>query len=202
MNDSHRFLYLLKRRIAMIFESKAITLKDGREALFRAPSISDATELIEHLKLVGAETPYLSSEPEEYAAMTVEAEEKWIKEHLEDPRQLVIVVEIEGKIVGTSNLRFFKQKTTRHRAEIGISIQRAYWSLGIGSALFTEMIQAAKEYGTKILELSFLEGNDRAKALYERFDFHIIAEIPNAFWRSDGRVQKEYRMQKMLDVER
>lgn len=183
----------------MIFKEKYLSIKNGRRALFRAPRVEDARDLIEHLTIVGGETPYLSSEPDEYAAMTVEAEEKWIKEHLEDPRQLVIVVEIEGKIVGTSNLRFFKQKTTRHRAEIGISIQRAYWSLGIGSALFTEMIQAAKEYGTKILELSFLEGNDRARALYERFDFHIVAEIPNAFWRSDGRVQKEYRMQKILD---
>ena len=183
----------------MIFKERHLPLKNGQPALFRAPRIEDAKELIEHLTIVGGETPYLSSEPDEYAAMTLEAEEKWIKDHLEDPRQLVIVVEIEGKIVGTSNLRFFKQKTTRHRAEIGISIQRAYWSLGIGSALFTEMIQAAKEYGTKILELSFLEGNDRARALYERFDFHIVAEIPNAFWRSDGRVQKEYRMQKILD---
>ena len=183
----------------MIFKERQLSLKSGQPALFRAPRIEDAKELIEHLTIVGSEPPYLSSEPDEYAAMTVEAEEKWIKDHLEDPRQLVIVVEIEGKIVGTSNLRFFKQKTTRHRAEIGISIQRAYWSLGIGSALFTEMIQAAKEYGTKILELSFLEGNDRARALYERFDFHIVAEIPNAFWRSDGRVQKEYRMQKILD---
>ena len=130
--------------------------------------------------------------------MTVEGEEDWIRVHLDDPRQLVIVCELDGRIVGTCNLRFFKQLTTRHRAEIGISIQRAYWSLGIGSALFREMISAAEANGTAILELSFLEGNERARALYERFGFETVARIPNAFWRRDGSVQSEYRMQRML----
>ena len=182
----------------MIFESKELKLRDGRCAILRAPRTEDAAALIRHLTLVGGETPYLSTEPEEYAAMNLKDEEKWIEEHLDDPRQLAIVCEIDGGIVGTSNLRLYKQMTTRHRAEIGISIQRAYWSLGIGTALILEMIAAAEGHGTKILELSFLEGNERARALYERLGFRVVAEIPNAFWRKDGKVQKEYRMQRVM----
>lgn len=46
------------------------------------------------------------------------------------------------------------------------------------------------------MELSFIEGNIRAQHLYKKFDFHIIADIPNAFKLKDGTYLKEFYMQK------
>lgn len=38
----------------MRFPSKRITLKNGQEAILRSPEVSDASELLEHLKRVCA----------------------------------------------------------------------------------------------------------------------------------------------------
>ena len=182
----------------MQFEEKKILLKDGEEAILRAPRIEDAQELLNHLKITCGETDFLSMYPEEYDAMSVESEEAWITSHLESPDALVICCAVDGTIVGTCDLRFNQKITTSHRASLGITVQRRYWNLGIGSAMFEEMIAACTARGIEIMELEFLEGNDRAKHLYEKFGFRVVSEKPNAFKRKDGRMQKEYYMQKYL----
>ena len=80
-----------------------------------------------------------------------------------------------------------------------IAIHQEYWGLGIGSAMFAELISAAKANpSTEILELEFIEGNDRARALYEKYGFEIVGERPNAFKYKDGSFRKEFFMQKKL----
>ena len=39
---------------------------------------------------------------------------------------------------------------------------------------------------TEIVELDFIEGNDRAKALYEQFGFKVVAVKPNYCKLKDG----------------
>ena len=86
-----------------------------------------------------------------------------------------------------------------HRAVIAIAILEKYWNLGIGSAFFTEMIEAAKARdGIEIVELDFIEGNSRARALYEKFGFRITGMIPNAIKLRDGSYKSEYQMQLIL----
>ena len=48
------------------------------------------------------------------------------------------------------------------------------------------------------MELEFIEGNDRAKHLYEKFGFRVVAEKPNAFKLKDGTYRNEFYMQKYL----
>ena len=76
--------------------------------------------------------------------MGVEGETAWIRSHLESPDSLVICCEMEGKIVASCDLRFNSKIKTSHRAALGITVRRAYWGLGIGSAMFEAMITAAK----------------------------------------------------------
>ena len=64
--------------------------------------------------------------------------------------------------------------------------------------MMTELIAAAEERGAEIIELEFVEGNDRAKRLYEKFGFKVVCEKPNAFKLKDGRYRSEFHMQKYL----
>ena len=70
--------------------------------------------------------------------------------------------------------------------------------MGIGTALFQEMIQIAKEKDIAQLELTVIEGNERAKALYEKMGFSVVAEHPNAIRLKDGTMLKEFLMIKTL----
>ena len=52
--------------------------------------------------------------------------------------------------------------------------------------------------GIEIVELEFVEGNDRARTLYEKFGFRIVGERPNALKFKNGKMAKEYFMQRIL----
>ena len=100
---------------------------------------------------------------------------------------------------GNCEITFRSGMKTGHRAVVAIAILEKYWNLGIGSAFFTEMIEAAKASdGIEIVELDFIEGNSRARALYEKFGFRITGMIPNAIKLRDGSCKHEYQMQLIL----
>ena len=183
----------------MIFEDKKITLKDGRTAILKTPCIEDAEKMLHYIKTACGETDFLARYPEEWNGVTVESEEKWVKNLRESQSTLAITCYIDGVIAGNCEINFRGGMKTSHRATVAIAILKEYWNLGIGSAMFSELIAAAEERPEiEIVELEFVEGNDRAKALYEKFGFKVVGERPNAFKLKDGRLLKEYFMQKEL----
>jgi len=181
----------------MIFEEKQITLKDGRTAILKSPCVEDAEKLLNYLKKACEETNFLSRYPEEWNS-TKEQEEAWVDHIRNSPNTLGITCYVDGNVAGNCEIRFLSGIKTAHRATIAIALLKAYWNLGIGSAMFSEMIAAAKEHGTEIMELEFLEGNDRAKHLYEKFGFRVVSDKPNAYKLKDGTYLREFYMQKYL----
>ena len=182
----------------MIFRETTFQLKDGRNAVLRSPCESDAEEMLGYIVRASGETDFLVHYPEEYSGMSVVREEKWINARISSPYALPICCVLEGKIVGMCELRFNSAIKASHRVSLAITVQKAYWSLGIGSFMFEEMIAAASRRGAEIMELEFVEGNDRARRLYEKFGFRVVSEKPNAFKLKDGRYLGEFYMQKYL----
>ena len=183
----------------MIFEDKQITLKDGRTAILKTPCIEDAEKMLNYIKQSCGETDFLARYPEEWDGMTMESEERWIKNIRSSPNTIGVACYINGEIAGNCEINFRGGIKTAHRATVAIAILKEFWNLGIGSAMFAELIAAAEERPEiEFVELEFVEGNDRAKALYEKFGFQIVGERPNAFKLKDGRLLKEYFMQKEL----
>lgn len=181
----------------MIFEEKQILLKDGRTAILKSPCVEDAEKLLNYLKKACEETNFLSRYPEEWNS-TKEQEEAWVDHIRNSPNTLGITCYVDGNVAGNCEIRFLGSIKTAHRATIAIALLKAYWNLGIGSAMFSEMIAAAKEHGTEIMELEFLEGNHRAKHLYEKFGFRVVSDRPNAYKLKDGTYLREFYMQKYL----
>lgn len=183
----------------MIFEDKQITLKDGRTAILKTPCIEDAEKMLDYIKKACSETEFLLRYPEEWDSVSIESEEKWVKNLRETQSTLPITCYINGEIAGNCEINFKSGIKTSHRATVAIAILKEYWNLGIGSAMFAEIISAAEARPeTEIIELEFVEGNDRAKALYKKFGFEVVCERPNAYRLKDGRLLKEYFMQKKL----
>ena len=152
-----------------------------------------------YIKKACGETDFLSRCAEEWESVSIESEEKWIESMASSPDSVAIACYVDGRTAGNCEIRMLGGIKTRHRATVGIAILREYWGLGIGSAMFEELIAAAQaREGIQIVELEFIEGNDRARALYEKFGFHIVGERPNAFKLKDGRMLKEYFMQKEI----
>ncbi len=182
----------------MILQPKQITLKNGRTAILRTPEVSDAAEMLAYITKACGETEFLARYPEEWASMSIEREQAWIKNLRESPGSLAITCFVDGELAGNCEIGFKPGIKMGHRATVAIAILQEYWGLGIGSAMFEEMFAAAREHGTMIMELEFIEGNDRARHLYEKFGFRIVAEKPNAIRLRDGKLLSEFIMQKHL----
>ena len=75
---------------------------------------------------------------------------------------------------------------------------KQYWGLGIGSALFEEMAVQARSWKLEHLILSYIEGNDRARRLYEKVGFREVARIPDAYRLKDGSMHQDIWMMKKL----
>ena len=88
---------------------------------------------------------------------------------------------------------------TCHRASLAIALRREYWGRGIGTAMFRELIAAARQRGVTQLELDYIEGNDRGRSLYEKMGFRPWGELPDGIRQSDGSMRRLIYMYLPLD---
>ncbi|MCQ2592511.1 MAG: GNAT family N-acetyltransferase [Treponema sp.] len=183
----------------MKIENIIFTLKDGRKAVLRNGQESDAQGLYDYLVKSAAETHFILREPEDCIAYSVEGEKKFINSSLENPYQLMLVCEVEGKIAGNCQIDFNGKIKLHHKANIGIALLKDYWGQGIGSQMFEAMIKAAKNFGgVTRLNLDVVEGNKRALALYKKFGFEEVCRFPDALMLKDGTYLAEIRMTKKM----
>ena len=111
----------------------------------------------------------------------------------------MLVCIVDGKVAGNCDISWNNRIKTRHRASVAIALLKEYWNLGIGSRLFEELVRIAEENENILqMELEFIEGNSRARALYEKFGFRITGVRPNAIRLKDGTLLNEYTMIKEI----
>lgn len=182
----------------MYFEPMEIPLKDGRTAIFRAPCAEDAQGMLDYLKAACSETDFLLRSAEECESMTIEGEAAWLTRSAEDPNCFMITCEVDGEIAGNCEIRFDTRIKLRHRAVIGIGLKQKFWGLGIGTAMFRAMeAEARRRPGIHHIMLEFIEGNSRARALYEKMGFRVVAVNPGNVMLKTG-IANEYIMNKIL----
>ena len=169
----------------MLYEKKKITLKDGREAVLKAPDPSEAAAMLRFLKTLASETEFILRYPEE-CTETDEQEAAFLESVNQSPTDLMIVCTVDGEIAGNCQISFHKRQKIAHRADIAIGVLQKYWGLGIGTALLAELERAAERKGILQLELEYIEGNERGKALYEKTGFVPVGERPDAIRLRDG----------------
>ena len=160
---------------------KEITLKDGRTCLLRSGTAEDAQAVLEIFILTHAQTDFLATYPEE-TTFTVDQEAAFLQKKLESENELELIAVVDGKIAGTAGIDALgRREKMRHRASFGISIDRAYWGLGIGWALTEGCIECAGAAGYSQMELEAVADNERALALYRKAGFVEYGRNPKGF---------------------
>ena len=69
----------------------------------------------------------------------------------------------------------------KHRAGFGISVDKAFWGLGIGRELMRACIGCAKSAGNARFELDVVAENERAAAFYLSGGFAEYGRNPRGF---------------------
>ena len=145
--------------------TKTITLKDGRNCVLRNGTDQDGQALLDIFNLTHAQTDYLLSYPDE-TTMTAEQEAQFLKGKAESENEIEILAEIDGSVVGSAGIGCVgKKDKVKHRAEFGISVDKAYWKIGIGRALMEACIECARAAGFVQMELEVVAENEKAIAL-------------------------------------
>ena len=179
----------------MIIRETEFTLKDGRKAVFRSPREEDIPGMLDYLYQTACETEFVLRYPEECGKYTAEGEKALFDRVNASDCEAMLVCLADGEIAGTCQITWSRSIKTGHRAIVAIAIRRAWWGLGMGTRLMEELIRIA-EANENILqiELGFIEGNARARALYEKMGFRITGVMVNAIRLKDGTLLNEYLM--------
>ena len=185
--------------VGMTIQKFTFTLKDGRKAVVRSPREEDVPELLSYLSRSSAETEFLLRYPEECGKYTPEKEKQLIENWNASDCDAMLVCLVDGRLAGNCHVSWNNSIKTGHRASVAIALLQAYWGLGIGTRLMEEMIRIARQ-NERILqvELEFVEGNARARALYEKAGFRIAGVHPDAIRLKDGTLLNEYTMIKKI----
>lgn len=169
----------------MKYTPEKFELKDGRICIIREIEVKDAAETVEYLKTVMGESDFLYSYPEEIT-LTVDKEEKMIKGFNESENILMLVAEMDGKLIANGQVSRSKKRKMRHRGNVAVTVLKEFWNLGLGKKMLLCLEDHAKVWGLSQLELDYFSGNERGQILYEKIGFVKVGEIPNAFVLKDG----------------
>lgn len=158
----------------------------------------DAENLLTMMQKVGKETDFLVMDEKE-ASLTpavLEIEIDYLRDSINN---LLLVAIIDETIIGTISVRAAEQYRISHVGEIGISILKEYWGMGIGTMMLEEALFWAKENGVLFrLELDVQTRNERAVHLYKKLGFQIEATMERGVRKDNGEFLDVYRMSLLI----
>lgn len=180
----------------MIVEPKEFVLKNGLKVVVKTPEVDDALNVLNNIIAVAKSTHFLLSEPEDFQKYidNIDLEKQRLQQY-RDGKDYMFAVYLDDKVIAISSLDLYKHVKDQHRAHIGISVQKEYWDLGIGTILFKEMIKTARSIpGIEQIELGVVSINERAKHLYEKMGFRKVGTLPHQLKLKDGTYYDEDMM--------
>ena len=102
---------------------KHFVSKSGANVTVRSASDQDASAILSLAKSVIEEEIYQLTSAAEFK-MTVEAEEKWIRSHFENPHHLILLAVLDNEIVGMLDFSNGHRQRIAHTGEFGMSVAK------------------------------------------------------------------------------
>lgn len=151
----------------------------------RKATANDAEKILEYCKIIGSESDNLTF-GSEGVSMTVEREAEYLESIQNSDKQLYLVADLDGEIVGTGNYSGFGKPRLAHRGEISIAVKKDLWGNHIGTRFLEEIISFAKNTSkAELISLEVRSDNERAIALYKKFGFQTIGTF-KGFMKING----------------
>lgn len=161
------------------------------EFKIREAQPSDAEQILLNAKICGGETDNLSY-GEEGFSFTLEQEKLFLENLLKSHNQILLVAEVDDKIVGTASYTTSIVKRLAHRGCIGLCVQREYWNQGIATSFMKHLIKFGKEAKAKIISLGVRSDNEAAIHLYKKFGFEKIGTFEGYYEINNELIDVDY----------
>jgi hypothetical protein len=167
----------------------SFSAKGGCKVVLRMPKWEDLDDLLE----------LINSLVDERANITrterVQREEEidWLSKvlsRLEKGETFHMVAEVNGKVMGTSEINKRMSGYERHVGMLGIAIRSGSRDIGIGTEMMKTLIKQAQAMGLKVLTLSAFATNKRAIHVYGKVGFLETGRIPKKFFKENKYIDK------------
>ncbi len=173
-------------------------MSEAIDLLIREALSEDATNILAMMDQVSRETEFLVMDEGFTLSRNLLAHH--IEAIYESSNNLLLVAYNGEELIGTASIRASEEKRIAHIGEVGISILKDYWGMGLGSVLLEEIIIWAQESASiRRLELTVQTQNKRAIHLYEKFGFQVEATMKRGALGDDGRFLDVLLMSLMID---
>ncbi|MDW7672582.1 MAG: GNAT family protein [Bacillota bacterium] len=161
---------------------KSVVLKNGEVIKIREAGKDDAASLLAFLDTVCAETDNLTFGPGEMS-LTVEQEIAFLEGMAEKTGAIFLAaLDEQDELVGTIHFVAGTLPRTEHAGEFGMSVLKAHWGKGLGSALMDALLEWVRERKSiRKVNLKVRADNQNAIHLYKKKGFV-----------EEGRITREY----------
>jgi RimJ/RimL family protein N-acetyltransferase len=150
--------------------AREYALRDGRVLAISQVGTDDAADVVAYIDQVGGETDFLTFGPGEYE-LTVSEEEEFIRRLRNGRFNLMLKGVVDRELVSLVSIHRQNRPRLRHVGELGISVLKSHWGLGIGRRMIETALAFARERGVRKVNLRVREDNARALRLYESLGF-------------------------------
>lgn len=98
------------------------------------------------------------------------------------PGRTLVAVDADGTVLGTAEIHRNQAGPGAHVANAGFMVDPKHEGRGIGRALVTRVLEAARVDGYRAMQFNaVVETNTNAVALWRSVGFEIVATVPEAF---------------------
>jgi len=149
---------------------KEVRLKDKSKMIFRELDLGDGEAVVDYLNKVGGETNFLTF-GKEGVSYTIEQEKVLLRNMKETKGNYMIGGYLKNKLVTVGSITSSSKERLKHKADVGISVLKDYWNIGIGSQMMEYLIFLCRKNSFRKIDLIVYENNERAIKLYEKLGF-------------------------------
>jgi len=164
--------------------------REEKEMIIRKIELGDAENFLEMQLALDKETKFMMFEPGERPNDVNRV--RGMIQREEAANNLMLVAEIDSKIVGFLSVQRGIPNRIKHSAYIVVGVCETYQRQGIGTRFFEELEFWAKNNEVARLELTVMCHNSGAKHLYEKNGFVIEGTKKNSLLVDDKYVDEYY----------
>ncbi|ESU30139.1 hypothetical protein G3A_23595 [Bacillus sp. 17376] len=168
---------------------------------FRSAVEAEAAALSDLRLQIDGETENLDREPGE-AFIDPQGLQSIIKADSESARNIFLVAETNGRLIGFSRCAGNDLKRFRHKVELGVGVLKEFWGYGVGKNLLQESISLAGENGFRKMTLNVMESNENALRLYQKLGFDVEGILKDDKLLSDGKYYNMIMMGRVNNLNR
>lgn len=169
------------------------------EVTLREAVPDDAENLLQVSRKIAEETDFLIMD-EAGLGLNEELLSLQLADLYENENNLLLLALADEKIVGMASVKSAPEFTVSHIGEVGISVIKDFWGIGLGTALLDEVIYWSENVSPlRRLELTVQKRNERAIHLYQKFDFVTEATMKRGARDAQGEFLDVLLMSKLIN---